>query len=261
MILPHDQAGSGPAVLLLHAGVADRRMWGEHLEPLAAAGYRAVAVDLPGFGDAPVSDGLQAPWVDVTDTLDALGIGRAALVGNSFGGGVALRAAVAAPERVCGLMLVSALPLPASPSPQLAAAWDAEEAAFARGDLDGAVQAVLDAWTLPDSPAGVRDRVALMQRHTLELEAGRSQESRPEGSDPLEPFPQSVSGLGLPALVLVGERDMPDFRLCAERLTAGLPGSRLAVVPGAGHLAPLEAPREFRRRLVAFLKETFSASP
>jgi pimeloyl-ACP methyl ester carboxylesterase len=48
--LPHDEAGSGPAVVLLHAGVADRTMWSEHLEHLADAGYRAVAMDLPGFG-------------------------------------------------------------------------------------------------------------------------------------------------------------------------------------------------------------------
>jgi pimeloyl-ACP methyl ester carboxylesterase len=58
-----------PAVLLLHAGVADRTMWDDHLEPFAAAGYRVVAPDLV-TGDAP--------WADVVETLDALGIDRAA---------------------------------------------------------------------------------------------------------------------------------------------------------------------------------------
>src|SRR5206468_12752513 len=88
VMLPHDEAGSGPAVVLLHAGVADRTMWSEHLERLADAGYRAVAVDLPGLGAARVTPGEQAPWADVLRTMDELSIERAALVGNSFGGAV-----------------------------------------------------------------------------------------------------------------------------------------------------------------------------
>src|SRR5437763_35214 len=103
--LPYDEAGSGPAVVLLHAGVLDRRMWAAHLEPLAAAGYRAIAPDLPGFGDAPVP-AAYTEWLDVLETLDTLGVERAVLVGNSFGGAMALRVAAVAPERVRGLVLV-----------------------------------------------------------------------------------------------------------------------------------------------------------
>jgi pimeloyl-ACP methyl ester carboxylesterase len=146
MVLPHDELGTGPAVVLLHAGIADRRMWTEHLEPLAAAGRRAVAVDLPGFGDAPLRPGLQAPWLDVLETMDALALDRAALVGCSFGGAVALVTAVTARDRVSALVLASAPAPDITPSNRLRAAWDAEETALERGDLDGAVEAVLDAW-------------------------------------------------------------------------------------------------------------------
>lgn len=86
MLLPYDEAGDGDVVVLLHAGVADRGMWREHLEPLAAAGYRVVAMDLPGFGDAPPSVGQEAPWADVLETMENAGIGCASLIGNSFGG-------------------------------------------------------------------------------------------------------------------------------------------------------------------------------
>src|SRR6185295_5635670 len=96
--LPHDEDGSGPALVLLHAGIADRRMWSEHLEPLADPGYRVVALDLPGFGEAAVPPGEQAAWLDVLRTMDELSIDRAALVGNSFGGAVALRMAFVAPK-------------------------------------------------------------------------------------------------------------------------------------------------------------------
>jgi pimeloyl-ACP methyl ester carboxylesterase len=225
-------------------------MWSEQLEELAAAGYRAVAPDLPGFGEAPIGD---EPWFDVIATMDALGIERGVLVGNSWGGAVALRVAVVAPERAAGLVLVSAPPEGAEPSPELQAAWDAEMAAFERRDLDGAVEAVLEAWTLPDAPAGLRDRVARMQRRTLELELGRAQEGEDEPVDPLDPFPESVAELDVPALLLVGEHEMSDFLNMGRRLEGALPRARLEVVGGAGHLAPLETPDEFRRLLLEFL--------
>src|SRR5204863_371728 len=69
-MLPHDEAGSGPPIVLIHSGVTDRRMWSDHLEPLGAAGYRVVAIDLPGFGDAELPPGEQAPWQDVLGAMD-----------------------------------------------------------------------------------------------------------------------------------------------------------------------------------------------
>ena len=56
MILPRDELGSGDPLVLLHAGIADRGMWRD-LEPFANAGYRVVAMDLPGYGDARIESG------------------------------------------------------------------------------------------------------------------------------------------------------------------------------------------------------------
>jgi 3-oxoadipate enol-lactonase len=77
--LPHDELGDGPAVILLHAGIANRRMWDEHLETLASAGHRVVAMDLPSFGEAPPGPGPVAEWEDVLETMEALDIERASL--------------------------------------------------------------------------------------------------------------------------------------------------------------------------------------
>jgi pimeloyl-ACP methyl ester carboxylesterase len=252
VILPHDEAGRGPAVVLLHAGIADRRMWAEHLEPLGAAGYRVVAVDLPGFGEAAPAPGEQAPWRDVVETMDALGIDRAALVGNSFGGAVALRVAVVSPERVSALALVSAPPVELDPSPQLAAAWAAENEALDRGDVDAAVAAVVDAWTLPDAPAELRDRLGAMQRRAVELQMAAPEED--EAPDPVEENPELLGAIGVPVLVLAGDRDMPDFRDGAATLAAALPGAEHVVLPAAGHLAPLEAPEAFRDLVLGLLR-------
>jgi 3-oxoadipate enol-lactonase len=251
-MLPHDETGSGPAVVLLHAGIADRTMWSEHLGPLADAGYRPVAVDLPGFGEARVAPGEQAPWVDVLRTMDELSIERAALVGNSFGGAVALRAAVVAPGRVSALALISAPPPALEPSPELAAAWKAEEAALQRGDIEAAVEAVVDAWTLPDASPELRARVAVMQRRAFALQAEAP--STTEAPDPVEQRPETLARLRVPALVAAGELDKRDFRLGAEAMARTLAHAHHSVIEGAGHLAPLETPEAFRELVLSFLR-------
>ncbi|MEO7197770.1 MAG: alpha/beta hydrolase, partial [Solirubrobacterales bacterium] len=249
---PHDEAGSGPAVVLLHAGVGDRTMWSEHLEHLAGAGYRAVAMDLPGFGEARVTPGEQAePWMDVLQTMDELSIERAALVGNSFGGAVALRAALVAPHRASALVLISAPPPALEPSPELRAAWEAEEVALRRGDIEAAVEAVVEAWTLPGASQELRDRVAVMQRRALALQ-GEAPEAT-EAPDPAE-RPDALTELSVPTLVAAGELDMRDFRQGAEAMAQALPRARHAVIEGAGHLAPLEMPEAFRELVLAFLR-------
>jgi 3-oxoadipate enol-lactonase len=252
-VLPHDDTGGdGTPLVLLHAGIADRRMWHAHLEPFAGAGLRVVAPDLPGFGEAAVAPGPQAPWEDVLRTLDELGLTRAALVGNSFGGAVALRVAVVAPERVSALGLVSAPPPDFRPGPELQAAWRAEEEALERGDLDAAAAAVVDAWTLPGAPAELRDLVAAMQRRAYVLQGT---EEVDEAADPVETDPDAVERLEMPALAAAGERDRAEFTEGARRLAEALPRARHVVIEGAGHLAPLETPERFRELVLDLLDE------
>jgi pimeloyl-ACP methyl ester carboxylesterase len=219
---------------------------------VADAGYRTVAMDLPGFGEARVAPGHQAPWADVLRTMDELSIERAALVGNSFGGAVALRAACVAPERVSALALISAPPPILEPSPELEAAWEAEEAALERGDVEAALEAVVDAWTLPDASQELRDRVAAMQRRAFALQAEAP--SATEAPDPVEEDPEALARLSIPALVAAGEHDMGDFRQGAEAMARTLPRARHAVIERAGHLAPLETPEAFRELVLAFLR-------
>jgi 3-oxoadipate enol-lactonase len=252
MKLPHNQLGDGPALLLLHAGIADRRMWDEHLEPLAAAGYRVVAVDLPGFGEAPLGQRPVAHWEDVVETMDALEIERTALVGNSFGGAVALRVAALRPERISSLLLFSAPAVPEpDPSPELLAVWEAEEGAVEEGDFEKAVEAVVSAWIRPGAAEGVRRRIATMQRRNYEMHAsGQELEQAP---DPLEEDPTLLANIDCPSLLAAGEEDMVDFRNAVPELAAKLPQATTATIPECGHLAPLEAPEEFRRLVLEHL--------
>ena len=187
------------------------------------------------------------------ETIDGLGIQRAVLAGNSFGGAVALRVALVAPERVRALLLISTPPPALEPSEALREAWRAEEEAFDRGDIEGAVDAVVAAWTLPSAPASLRERIAAAQRRAFEHAAVAGP---PEAAaDPLEEDPGAVERLTMPALVAAGERDMPDFRDGAVALAQAMPHARHALIAGAGHLAPLETPDAFRKLLQELLAD------
>lgn len=254
-MLPYDERGTGPAVVLVHAGIADRRMWSQApslLEALAADGYRAVAVDLPGFGDAAPTPGPQAPWNDLLATLDDLGIEGAALVGASYGGAVALRAAALHRGRFWALVLVSAPAPGLEPSEALITRWVAEEQALERGDLDGAARAVADAWTLPGADVTatdgvatwerVRDYVFDAQRRAFDQQAAAAGPG--DAPDPLAD-PEQLTSIAVPTLVTYGEHDLVDFREGARLIARLLPEAQLEEIRGAAHLAPLEQPERF----------------
>jgi pimeloyl-ACP methyl ester carboxylesterase len=226
-------------------------MWDGHLEWLSEAGYRAIAVDLPGFGEAGVAPGAQAPWEDVLKMLRELAVDRAVIVGNSFGAAVALRVAAVAPAAVSALALFSPPPINRDPSAELSAAWEAEEAALEREGIEAATAAVVEAWVQPDAPPGLRERVAAMQRRALgaQVAAGELQEA----PDPLEQGTASLERLDVPVLAVAGESDMTDFKEGAEEIARLFSRGQTVVIRGAGHLPPLETPEEFQALLTDFL--------
>ena len=249
-MLPYDEAGDGPATLvLLHAGVADRRMWAGHLDALAAAGQRVIAPDLPGFGDAEATAGEDAVWLRVLATLDGVGVDRAALVGNSYGGAIAQRLVVEAPQRFTALGLVSSPSPDMEASPGTLAAWDAEEQAVEEGDIEAAVAAVVDAWTGPAASGEVRALVADMQRRAYAMLDGPP----PADDDPLGYEMSALGAFTGPALVVVGGEEREDFTRAAQSLAAVLPHAGLVTLDGVAHLAPLEAPERFRALVLGLL--------
>src|SRR4051812_12970508 len=129
--------GAGPAIVLLHAGVCDRRSWRGVGARLAAAGRQAVAYDRRGVGEVPISGGPFRHVDDLLAVLDAVSPDIPAwLVGSSMGGGVALDAALEAPERVAGLVLLASA-ISGEPEPS-------DEAYIAA--TNGLAQALDEAW-------------------------------------------------------------------------------------------------------------------
>ncbi|MEU2832071.1 alpha/beta hydrolase [Streptomyces lavendulae] len=267
MTLSHDAAGSGPALVLLHSGVCDRRMWDPQWEALQAAGYRVVRADLRGFGETPAETGDYDPVADVWELLDSLGIERAALVGASYGGKLALAAAARHPERVTALaLLASGLPGRA-PSAELRAWGAREDALLEADDLEGAVALNVDTWLGPDATPGTRAAVADMQRHAFRIQlaaeaaAETAEPSLPaanEAEAAAEQIPPTaptfdLSGITAPALAITGAHDFADYREIAVALADLLPNARHLDLDWAGHLPSLERPEEVSALLLDFL--------
>ena len=239
---------SDEPVILLHAGVCDRRMWDDVVPALHDAGHKVVAPDLRGFGDRHMGQARFTHSGDVLALLDGLGADRAHLVGSSFGGLVALEVAALAPQRVASLALL-APPLPDWEwSQQFREYVESEDAALARGDVDRAVDLNVRMWADGAGPA-IQDYVAGAQRRAFELSADGAE------ADELEPpIHERLDAISARTLVMVGDRDVPDFVAIARHLADRLPGPELRVVDSAGHLLPLERPDEVGEALAAWVR-------
>ena len=257
MTLRHEVRGDGPAVLVVHACLADGRMWTPFAERVAAAGHRVIVPDLQGFGRTPLEPGTISHPADLLALLDELGVERATVVGASFGGFVTLALAVREPERVDGVVLIVAALDEFDASHDLATFDAAEETALETGDLDAAVELNVRFWVdrpgrrdPADVDPAVRDLVATMQRGAFEAQIGVDAEL--EELDP--PVARRLGEIAAPALVVAGADDVEDFLALAHRLADELPGAREVVtVAGAAHLPALERPDEVADLVVAFV--------
>ncbi|MFF0446974.1 alpha/beta fold hydrolase [Streptomyces sp. NPDC004609] len=308
MILAHDMTGTGPDVVLLHSTVCDRRMWEPQWRPLADAGLRVVRADFRSYGSTPSAGGAYSDAGDVLALMDTLGIERAALVGASYGGRIALEIAAREPHRITALALLCA-GLPDQGESEETAAYERREVELVeRDDVRGAAELSARTWLGPEADAATLAAVAEMQLHAYEVQLGRVSKVPPglrrpartlaalsespkyvqyEGDPPpcdcthrtpqappsgrtallskhalaaadehsgARDFdPDALATARVPALVLSGAHDMPEFRRSAARLAALLPGARHEEQAWAGHLPSLERPAEITRLLTAFL--------
>ncbi len=235
-------------VLLLHAGIADRRMWAPQVAALEAAGHNVVAPDLPGFGDTA----LTPPTVDYVEFAAGLLDGQAAVVGCSFGGRVALELAGSKPELVGRLVLVAPGLASTEWSEEARAGFAEEEALIESGDLTGAAEQQARMWLAPDSSADVRELTVAMTVRSYDQQLPFEDEVRAVWPEPSAET--RLAELDVPTLLVVGDADLPELRSLAERLANELPDAGLATVEGAGHLPSLERPDELNRLLLDFLQ-------
>jgi pimeloyl-ACP methyl ester carboxylesterase len=236
-------------MVLIHAGIADRRMWDPHWEALSSK-HDVVRLDLRGFGESTAPPAGSLSHVeDVLSTLSHLGVGRCHLVGSSLGAGVASEVTLTAPELVQSLMLCPpGGSLLAELTDDLKAFFDAERSALAVGDLDAAVEANIASWIVgPRREAsqvdpGFQDFVRRMQRHAFEVTAAWGDVDELELDPPALDRPDDIKA---PTLVLVGGHDLATTQDSADRVCAGLTDVRRVDWPDVSHLPSLEQPDRF----------------
>ena len=249
----YERSGKGFPLLLIHAGIADSRMW----EPQAkafAADFDPIRPDLRGYGDSelpPVSYSMRA---DLVGLLDHLGVDRAHVVGCSMGGTVALDLAVKYPARVARLVLVGSGVSGSNLGQADSALFADVEAADKAGDMDAVNRAEVRLWVdgprRPEgsAPAAVRDLVLDMNGRALrsDFASAPHQELEP-------PAIGRLHEVAAPTLVIVGDEDLPPAAANANVITSKIPGSRTVVIKGAAHLPSLERPEDFNRVVLDFL--------
>ena len=256
MELWHERAGSGPPVVLVHAGICDSGMWDPQWETFPAR-HETIRCDLRGFGRTEIPPEPFSHGADLAELLERLGAGPVTLVGASFGGLVCLDVAVSRPELVERLVLCGAPLAGHEWSAPIREFFAAEEEALGSDDLDDAVELNLRTWV--DGPrrgpdvvlASLRERVGEMQRHAFEqqLPVWELADDDLLTSD----LDRRLGDVRAPTLVLAGAEDVEDIGEIAARLATEVPEARRETIADAAHLPSLERPEEFDRLVLGFL--------
>jgi pimeloyl-ACP methyl ester carboxylesterase len=247
-----DSGGGGVPVVLLHGFPLDRSIWDEQLAALTAAGARVIRVDLRGCGDSEPSDGpalMEALAGDVAGVLDALHVERAAVVGHSIGGYVAMAFFRMYEERVAGLALVAShvaedASRNANADPaqrELAAGRDDLAARLERdGTMEAAVESYLPRYFAPsvycERPEFVERTRAIMLRQNPRgcAQLVRGMKERLDSHDLLE-------DVRVPALVIAGADDAFLRPETLRATAAAIAGAAFVQLDGVGHLPMLES--------------------
>ncbi|MGH2406952.1 MAG: alpha/beta fold hydrolase [Candidatus Limnocylindrales bacterium] len=249
--------GRGPALLLIHAGIADQGMWDGDV-PALAADHRVVTYDCRGFGRSASADVEFSNRADIAALLDHLGIERASVVGISRGGQIALDFTLEYPERVTALVLVAAglggMQVDVRPDEQ--ALFDQGEAMWLAKDWEGAADLDVRIWV--DGIGQAPDRVASAVREKVrDMALATYRAEYPEGQ-PIVLAPPAAGRLAevrVPTLVVHGDLDVSSTTPVAEALEQGIVGARRVSIAGVAHMVNMEHPAEFQRLVLDFLAD------
>lgn len=248
------EEGDGLAVVFLHAGVCDKRMWLSQMQAVADAGWHAIAYDRRGYGETVSEDEAFSHVDDLEAVLDALDVHAAVFVGCSMGGGLAVDFALRHPGQVIGLVLmgtsITGSPWSATEVEQMIEA--AEEDAWERGDRDMLNKVQAHEWL--DGPRAQSGRVGgaarelFLDMNAIALGKPRlTQEERPEDAW------RRMAEVTAPTLLIVGDQDFSALIDRHEHLSEEMPNAFAAVLEDVAHIPSIERPDLVNSMLLQFL--------
>jgi 3-oxoadipate enol-lactonase len=256
--LYYEMAGEGEPLVLLHAGLLDRRMWDDQFQSFARD-YQVVRYDVRGGGNSE-NLALTAPYFfhqDLHDLLTCLDIKQASLVGVSLGSRTAIDMAIAYPEMVYKLVLASPGLGGYQPTEVMRSRGKEMVASLRQGNIPQAIELFLNMWadgpnrTSEQISTDVRQRIREMVTHSI------SKNILGQGIPPdLEPPAVGrLSEIHAPTMILLGDQDFPDIIDTGRLLNKGIAGSEVVILPDVAHILNMEAPEEFHRLVHQFLQQ------
>lgn len=255
----YEESGRGRPIVLLHEGIADRRMWDREFS-LLARDHRVVRYDLRGYGRSKPATSAYSSVQDLASLLDHLGVARPLIVGPSMGGRIAVDLSLAHPGQVGALLLIapgySGMDYDHVPGGKATFERDerlskAASDAYAAGKLEEATEHLRDLWASSLSGSALELFRTMVRDNAPEVFEERSgrHESR-EG----DPAAVRLREIHVPVRILVGDRDNPAMPPLAQFLAKGISGARVQLIPGADHLLNLSRPEAFDTALREFEK-------
>ncbi len=245
-----EELGRGDdAIVLIHGGFGDRRMWNDHFEHLAIE-HRVIRYDHRGFGKSSPADAAYSPVADLVKLLDDRQVARAHLIGNSMGGTLAIDFALLQPDRVASLTVVASGPSGvALPPEDVASIGEAFAVAADRG-----VDAAIELWLAhPLIAESIKHPVhgALLRTMITDNRSMFAIKHWP-GELMQPPAIYRLGEIRAPTLIVIGDRDWPSMQRVGELAAAGIPGATKVVIRGGDHLPHLADPMAFHAALRAF---------
>ena len=257
----YEADGSGDPVVMVHAGVADLRMWDDQVSALRDS-YRVIRYDTRGFGVTETDAVEFSNRADIAALLDHLGETSAHVVGLSRGGRIALDFAIEHPDRVRSLV-VAAGGIGGYESPDDAPMEAFEEAERYEEAKDWAALADWETAYWADGPGQPADRVDPDVRAKVHDWILTTYLAEKEAGEPQQLDPPAVGRLGelrAPLLVMLGTLDDPGTSESMRHLADAVPGARLEIFEGSAHMLNLEQPERFNALLLEFLGEAAASS-
>lgn len=255
--LYYEIAGSGHPLVMIHAGIADRRLWDEQWQVFAGR-YTVIRYDMRGFGKSAVAEGTFAHHDDLYALLSWLSVEQAYLMGCSRGGSTAIDVTLEHPELVKALIVVGSSPNGApddgSPPPRQ---WEEIRSSFRARDLQRTSALEVEVWV--DGPnrtpeqveRRVRDLVYAMNLIALHNEVAAEGKSEEQALAP--PAYDRLGEIRVPTLIIVGDQDQTYVVSAAGLMEQRIAGARKVVMHGTAHVPSLEQPAEFNRIVLDFL--------
>jgi 3-oxoadipate enol-lactonase len=254
--LYYEMAGVGHPLVLIHGNTLDTRMWDDQFEVFAQH-YQVIRYDMRGYGksDIPQTEERYAPADDLMHLLKHFGLSHAHILGLSRGGAVAIDFALTYPDATDTLIAVDA-----GLGGYKWRDFGTSQAEVRELGRTSGVEAARERW-LNDAlfaPALDNPHVAARLKRIVDDYSGwfwlHDDPRRPVKSPAID----QLGAITVPTLVVVGERDLPDFLAVAGVLQERIPDARKVVIPGVGHMSNMENPKRFNELVLGFLEEVSS---